>query len=309
MWNEPDFPFISGDNVFGCWGDIGDAYFGGGYYAEMLKVVYPQVKTADLQGQVIIGGLLLDCDPRPGAACDSLGHSNLQPKFLEGILHKYGGAYFDGVSFHAYDHYLGTLGQYYNPNWSSAWNTTGPVFIAKTQYIQSLLSQYEASDKFIMNTEMALLCESCNNDMTFEATKAYYVVQSYAAAITQGLRANIWYSVAGWRNSGLLDEDLSPRPVYTAFRFAQSELGSAEFIAEITSVKTGGGSAIKGYEFQRGNRCIWVLWSSDGNAHLISLSSEPVAAWDALGDYVSPSTVMNVTLKPLYLEWKITAVE
>ena len=38
-----------------------DPYYGGGYYAEMLKIVYPQIKAADPEAQILIGGLLLFC--------------------------------------------------------------------------------------------------------------------------------------------------------------------------------------------------------------------------------------------------------
>jgi hypothetical protein len=284
--------------MYGCWGDQNDAYYGGGYYAEMLKAAYPQIKAADPQAQVLIGGLLLDCDPRPGAGCATVGNSNLPPKFLEGILRNNGGPYFDGVSFHAYDFYQGQSGQYGNSNWQSAWNTTGPVFITKAQYLQSLLSQYGASGKFLINTESALLCDSCSNDPTFETTKAFYVAQAYAAAIAEGLRANIWYSVMGWRNSNLLNSDLSPRPAYTAFQFSRSELCNGTWLRNVTEY-----TGVKGGEFQRGDRRIWVLWSLDGNPHSISLSSAPMAAWDTLGNSVSPAASMNVSLNPLYLEW------
>jgi hypothetical protein len=307
MWNEPDYASYAGDKIFGCWGDISDAYFGGGYYAEMLKAVYPRVKLADPKAQVVIGGLLLDCDPRPGAGCALVGHSDLPSKFLEGILWNNGGSYFDGVSFHAYDYYgydlVAQKPIYVNPNWQSAWNTTGPVFIAKAQYIQSLLSQYGVSGKFLMNTESALLCDACVNDATYETTKATYLTQAYAAAIAQGLRANIWYSVAGWRNSGLLNADLSPRPAYTAFKFARSELGEVAFTGVITAADIGSVSGVNGYKFQSGDRRIWVLWSLDGNQHLVSLASTPMAAWDALGNSISPAASMNVTFSPLYLEW------
>jgi hypothetical protein len=37
--------------------------FGGEYYGNMLKIVYPAIKSADPQAQVLVGGLLLDCDP------------------------------------------------------------------------------------------------------------------------------------------------------------------------------------------------------------------------------------------------------
>jgi len=302
IWNEPDIDhsLVPGDSGYGCWGDQSDDHYGGGYYAEMLKVVYPQIKAADPQAQVLVGGLLLDCDPRPGAGCAMVGNSDLPPKFLEGILLGGGGPYFDGVSFHAYDFYNRSLGHYYNPNWQSAWNnTTGPVFIAKTQFIQSLLSQYGVSGKFLMNTESALLCDSCSNDSTFETTKAYYVAQAYAAAIAQGLRANLWYSVLGWRNSGLLNADLSPRPAYTAFQFARSELRDAAFVREITEY-----AGVKGYEFNRGDRRIWLLWSLDGISRPVTPSPAPLVACDAQGlCTTNPSLPNEVTLNPLYLEF------
>ena len=310
IWNEPDIdyrvPSVTPNNDWGCWGNQDDAYYGGGVYADMLKVVYPQIKAADPHAQVLIGGLLLDCDPRGSPSVCATVHpadpyADRPPKFLEGILRNNGGPYFDGISFHAYDYYLsGNLGVYANSNWRSVWNTTGPVLIAKTQFIQSLLMQYGVSGKFLMNTEVALICGSCS-DSTFETTKAYYVAQAYTAAISQGLRANLWYSVLGWRNSGLLNADLSPRPAYTAFQFASSELRDAAFVREITEY-----AGVKGYEFQRGDRRIWILWSFDGSTHSISLSGVPLAGWrvhDTSVTPVTPAASMDVTLNPLYLEW------
>jgi hypothetical protein len=299
MGNEPDIDssLVAGDSVYGCWGDQTDAYYGGGYYAKMLKAAYPQIKAADPHAQVLVGGLLLDCDPRgTPSVCASLTppHTDKPAKFLEGILLGGGGPYFDGVSFHAYDVYWGALGQYGVPNWNTAWNTTGPTVIAKAGFINSVLTAYGYSDKFLMNTETALLCDSCSNDATFETTKAYYVAQVYAAALAQGLRANIWYNVlGGWNNSGLINH-----PAYTAYQFARSELRDAVFVREITEY-----AGVKGYEYNRGDLRIWVLWSLDGDTHSITLSGAPLAAWDALGNVVSPAASMDVTWNPLYLEW------
>ena len=300
LWNEPDIDpsFVTSDSGYGCWGDPNDSYYGGGYYAEMLKAVYPQIKAADLHAQVLMGGLLLDCDPRPGAGCAVVGHGPKSSMFLEGILRNNGGSFFDGVSFHAYDSYYGQSGDYRNPNWQSAWNTTGPVLIAKTQFIQSLLSQYGVSGKFLMNTELAILCDSCSNDSTFETTKANYVVQAYAAAIAQGLRANIWYSVLGWQNSNLLNSDLSPRPAYTAFQFARTELYNATWVRDVTEY-----AGVKVYEFQRGDHRIWVLWSLDGAEHGISLDASPRAVFDAFGKSFTASNQLTITLEPKYIEW------
>ena len=46
--------------MFGCWDDPEDAYYGGEYYAEMLKVVYPVIKEADPEAKVLFGGLLYE---------------------------------------------------------------------------------------------------------------------------------------------------------------------------------------------------------------------------------------------------------
>jgi len=317
IWNEPDIDhsLVPGDSGYGCWGDQTNTYYGGGYYAEMLKVVYPQIKAADPQAQVLIGGLLLDCDPRGSPSVCATVHptdpyADKPTKFLEGILLDGGGPYFDGVSFHAYDYYNGSLGQYDNPNWSSAWNSTGPVLIAKAQFIQSLLSQYSVPGKFLMNTEAAIICGGandppgqppCESEPTspFETTKAYYVAQAYAAAIAQGLRANLWFSVLGWRNSGLLNSDLSPRPAYTAFQFARNELRDAAFVREITEY-----TGVKGYELNRGDRRIWLLWSLDGISHPVTPSPAPLVACNAQGlCATNPSLPIVVTLNPLYLEF------
>ena len=166
MWNEQDAPEQLVENIWGCWGDTGDAYNGGGYYAKMLKAAYPKIKAADGQAQVVFGGLLLDCDPRKtGTGGCANAQAAIAPMFLEGALKDGAGPYFDGLSFHGYDYYdyvdwnnPAALGKYGNGGWQSAWNTTGPVTVAKVEFIKSMLTKYSATGKFLMNTEVALIC-------------------------------------------------------------------------------------------------------------------------------------------------------
>ena len=191
IWNEPDV--ASGltsptGSFIGCWGDNDDPYYGGEAYGDMLEIIYPIIKAADPDTQIIAGELLLDCSPELDIEC-------LPGKFFEGLL--LSTSSFDGVSFHGYDYYMGSLGQYGNPNWNSGWNSSGPVLVSKAEYIARLLKSSGMSDKFIMNTEVALLCDTCDDDNDFEITKASYVVQAYARAIANGLEANIWFDVAG----------------------------------------------------------------------------------------------------------------
>jgi len=111
--------------------------------------------------------------------------------------------------------------------------------------------------------------------------------------------------VLGWRDSQLLNADLSTTQAYTVFQFARSELRNAAYSGMTNATDIGSSSNhVKGYKFLRGdNHRVWVLWSKDGNAHTITLSTAPLGAWDVLGNSVSPSSSMSVTVKPLYLEW------
>jgi hypothetical protein len=315
IWNEPDVAYSAGSPTtsFGCWGNAYDDYFGGGDYAEVLKVVYPYMKAADPEAQVMIGGLLLDCDNRPESNyCEAVGNSTKPPKYLEGILMNGAGNYFDGIAFHAYDYFPywePQLGQYLNNNWGSAWNTTGPVSSAKADFIRDMLAKYGVTGKFLMNTEAAIICgpnnvepggEGCEADPSspYEQTKARYVTQEYALAIVDELMANTWYALTGWRNSALINYDLTPRPAFIAYAFARTELRDAAFAQEITNYPN-----VRVYEFQRGGHTIWLLWSLDGGSHAISLPGTPHSIYDYMGTEISPASSITVTLDPLFINW------
>lgn len=307
--NEPDVDhvFVDPHSGFGCWGDQTDPYYGGGYYAEMLKAAYGSIKKADPEAKLLVGGLVLDCDPvNPPETSENSGQLKdcSSARFLEGILKNGGGDYFDGVSFHAYDYYPNLLGQYVNPNWHSSWDVTGPVLIAKTRYLRSILAAYGHADKFLMNTEVALLCgrdgteAECRTE-DYALTKAYYVAEANASALAQGIFSNIWYSLTGWRGSGLVDRSLKTYPVYDADKFSASQLKGAAFVSNVTDFQ-----GIKGYEFNLGGKRIWLLWSLDGNDHAIQLPSVPTSIYDVFGAAQAPQKSIMVTLAPVYLEWE-----
>lgn len=311
IWNEPDAPITYGINdptsQFGCWGDPNAPHFGGDYYGQMLKVVAPQIKAANPDAQVLLGGLLLDC--KPGVtSCDSTPAS-----FLEGVLAAGAGPHFDGVSFHAYDYFpydTPALGRYANLNWNNGWNTTGPVAHAKAEFVRGVLAAHGVSGKYLLNTEAALICRpdneppggpGCEHDSgsPFQQTKAYYLAQSYAQAIAEGFLANVWFTHLGWRDSALLHADGSPFPAYDAYVFALHELRNPAFMRQISEYP-----GVTGYEFHRGDARIWVLWSLDGNAHPLTLPGAPLAVYDVYGADVTPTgTSLTVDLKPLYVEW------
>jgi hypothetical protein len=305
LWNEPDIGVTDledPNSEFGCWGDAADPYFGGGAYAAMLKAAYPKMKAANPSVQVMIGGLLLDCDPRgappPGKNCTPA-------KFLEGILLGGGRDYFDGVSFHAYDFYGGSLGRYSNQtNWGTAWNTTGPTFITKAEFIRQVLNRYGATGKFLMNTESALIIwgVSGSTDATFALTRAYYVTQAYATAIAINLRGNLWFSMYGWFSSELIT-DGNPNKAFEAYDFASKKLGAARYSGAISSADLNGATGVRGYKFDRGDRRIWVIWSADGSDRSVNLSNTPVERYDLWGNSAGSGKSFTVGIMPLYVEW------
>lgn len=297
IWNEPDVFVNQTDNVFGCWGDTGDPYYGGGYYAQALIAIYPRIKQADPTAKVLVGGLLLDCDPDNPPA----GKDCTPSKFLEGILRAGGAPYFDGISFHAYDYYGDALGVYSNFNWEISWDTTGPGLIKKVRFLKDVLARYGVSGKEFFNTETAVICDDryVTCDSTYEQTKAYYVPQTYAAAIAEGLTGNVWYSLFGWRHSGLLESDLDPLPAYHAFVFGRRELDGATFVSEITAY-----AGVQGYEFNRDGTTLWVIWSKDGRDHSLDLPSTPTAVYDSFGNPKTASDPLDLIFAdgPLYVE-------
>lgn len=306
--NEPDVDYnlVPSESIFGCWGDAADAQYGGGYYAEMLKVVYPKVKIADAQSQVLIGGLLLDCDPvnPPETSAGSGEYKNCAPsRFLEGILQNGGGDYFDGVSYHAYENYGGAYGKFDNGNWHSSWDTTGPVLGAKTSYIRSLLNVYGLTNKYLMNTEVALMCGRTGSEAIclsddFLKTQSIYVVKSYVMALAEGLKANIWYNGVGWRATSLWDTQGTTFPSYISYQFVASQLQGAQFVKEVDQFP-----GVKGYEFTRNNQRFWVLWSLDGAEHTVQLDSSPIAMSDVSGNGLATDVEIKITLAPIYILW------
>jgi len=301
IWNEPDVDhnYVPADHMYGCWGNSSDPYYGGSYYADVLAMVYPRVKQANPQAQVLVGGLLLGCNMAYTQTCHYQGMN-----YLEGVLRhdgKYdGGRFFDGVAFHTYDDYYGSLGEYGNAGWQSTWFGDGPSVVVKARFIREVLARYGVSGKYLMNTETALRACQDSADQHFEETKAYYVAQLYAASIGEGMRATVWYALnEPWCNVRLLGDNNAPTPAFNAYRFARNELLNSTPMGYLNSYPN-----LKGYQFNRGDRHIWVIWSVDGASHSISLPQTPLAVWDVFGNPAPFSgTSLQVGVKPLYVEW------
>ena len=307
LGNEPDVDplLVPPKSVFGCWGNYLDPYYGGGYYAEMLKIVYPAIKSADPEAKVLLGGLLLDCDPNlppEGKDCSS-------GNFLEGVLLNGGGDYFDIVSFHGYTPYFGpTTGfpyaLYMDEN-SPSWQHLGGVVVGKINFIRQVMDKYGV-EKPLFHTEGALMCAEYNptdceepNELFFDA-QADYAVRMYVRNWAHEVEGTIWYQFEGpgWRYGGLLDDDQNPKPVYNALLFMTSILSGAAYTGEITQFE-----GLQGYEFVAPDKRVWVLWSPEQIDTQILVPGNMETSYDKFGNEIGQDGNILLVNSPVYLQF------
>ncbi len=296
VWNEPDAPISTSDISYGCWGDKADTYFGGTYFGNMLAAVYPAMKQANPNIKVVLSGLLMGCDG--SSAC---GNNVNTSRFFEGIMRSTGKNSFDVANFHGYDFYnidLG-LGKYVNPGWNYT-NLDGPIVVAKARFLKARMAQFGVS-KPLMNSETALAMFGCNGIpfQSFETTKAYYVPVSYAAAMSEGLIANIWFDAyGGWECTQLMDP-AHPKAL-VALKVAHQRLVGAQFTREVTGLPSG----IRAYEVNRGDKIVWVIWSLDGTPRNVTPAlGTPAGVYGTDGRSITPTATISIRMEPYYLEF------
>lgn len=298
MWNEPDVAtdLVDPDAPFGCWGDDADQYYGGGYYAEMLKRVYPVLKKANPQAKLVLGGLLLDCDPKHPPA----GRDCKPARFLEGILKNGGADAFDMVSYHGYPLWTG------NPNeeWDlkfDTWKARGGVVLGKLDFLREVMRDNNVS-KPVLLTEAGLICyqenATCPTPQMREA-QANYVIRLYTRAAANNLAGAIWFTLSGpgYRESGLLNGDQSPRPGFTTLKFLANLLQGAPYTEKLST------DQYEGYAFRKGNTTYRVYWTNNDQSVTIPLPNGTRAIYNKTGTSFAPSNNQAiVSFDPIIIE-------
>jgi len=307
LWNEPDVDHTTreGDSIFGCWGEGADSnYYGGGYYAQMLSQVYPAIKSVNPEAQVLIGGLLLDCDPTDLSQVTGCitPESKSPPRFFEGILKNNGGAYFDIVNFHGYP--SRQINVAINPIVAEKtlinWSVRGGAVKGKINFLRELMAKYGIS-KPIFQSETALMREAGYPDLAvFERYKADYLVWAFSRNISENLLGTTWYTFdgPGWNFSGILDANQTPLPAYQAMNFAVSKLAGAVYLAPVNTY-----AGVEGFKFGSGAKQIWVLFPSGNTTPpAVVLPAGYVVVYNTLGDPITPVNNTVTVDHPVYIE-------
>lgn len=254
FWNEPDvLPQDIGDEAgVGCWADASQPDYGGRYYAEALRNVYPAIKNANASATVIAGALLY------GLVDDTVSAKpHISELFVDGIFSSGGGAWLDGMSFHAYGEY-----------------GASSMLVAKTLRLQAQLEKYGLGYKKLYATELASMCagwdstQCAPNYNQWLYTQANYAARIYAEALALKLDGAFWYSLSssnpGFRFSHLIDEEngaVTLRPSYYAFYNSAHLLSSAEYIGPpITELSSDQLEKVQMLKFKKPKSILYVLW-------------------------------------------------
>jgi hypothetical protein len=311
LWNEPDH-FLVRDNPgtlrdesnmpYGCWGDPQDTeFYGGGYYAEVLRAISPAMKSVNPNVKIVLGGLLLDCDPATDCAQKNMSN------YFAGILNAGGSQFFDVVNFHAYNYYATNVSpiqrEFEIPNWL----TRGGQIEGKLAFLRQVMAQYDISKPIILS-EAGLICYGCTTfPDQFQQDKAEYVTWLYTRNWAKGLMATTWYTLdkGGWQGTGMLDAENNPLPAYYAFKTMTETLYGTAFSMEITPI-----TGVTAFEFIRGSKT-WVLFSMDGSEKVVDTSQygQVTEAFDMYGKACDGTTYCNINngqltfTRPVYLRF------
>ena len=325
IWNEPDDGRATPRNPkdpndpayhrqFGCWAEDNDPYGGGEYYGKMLKAIYPVFKNSS--AQLVLGGLLLPCDPRfPDstwpASCPTdpnWVHLTNRARFFEGILKECGTtSCFDVVNFHGFNFYQIGLSPIQSERSTQFWGASGGSVVGKLDYLRDMMTTYGVDQKPVLLTEAGLIdyddysLKPSFNRQAFEEAKADYVLWLYTRNIALDVMGTTWYHFRiGWKLSGLIDHNNRPLPAYRAYQVMTTTLGGAEYNRKLEL-----GSGILGYEFRKGGRTIWVLFSEDGSTKTINKSVFPYTirhVYNLMGGEVTQTDTTIQFNRPIYID-------
>jgi streptogramin lyase len=242
LYNEPDGNSFAPD---GRWGHAGPAY------AAMLAAVYPAVKAANPQAQVVFGGIAYDAFLEDGGW--------FVRTFLDVVLQAGGGAHFDYMNFHYY------------PAFAGSWTTgKGPGLKEKVAAVRAKLMDYGV-DKPILITETGWTHVGENND----EIQSRYVVALYTQSLAANVAVTFWWTLVdvhgtNW-NTGLATDTDPPvkKPAFAVYQRMVEELAQAQFVPTLPLPATNHPD-VEVYPFHAGanGQLLYVAWVNPVDANV-----------------------------------------
>lgn len=262
LYNEPD----AGIELNAA---AGHSYWGpfGAEYAAMLCSIYPAMKAASSDVQVVLGGIAYDNFLDSGGV--------FVRAFLGDVLDAGGGACFDVMNFHYY------------PPFEPIWSAYGPGLSGKAAFLRQ---NYPIASKPMMVTEAGWHSADYSIYPSSPAMQARYVVKLFTQAMYADLQALTWWTWidpgGGYAENGLLTLDLVPKVSYSVYQDAAARIGRSTFEAAVDV----GSADVEAYRFMSaGSQPFYVLWSIDEFVRSVSV---PLVAAQVRNMYGTPTLVV-----------------
>ena len=319
--NEPDVDpnEVPLDYGFGCWGDIDDTvYFGGYYYGQMLRVVSAAIKQADPTAQVWVGGLLLD---RPVTDPDDADEKGYTEKFFVGILEEIrdsgAGTSFDIVPYHAYSTYWDNYGNGKSYDYDIlpgyVWYAWGGTVVGKARFLRQFMAEYGVNKPVFLD-ETGFGCPEGNSyclapGPSFFESQATHLVRYFTRGLSEQVPGLMWYTLngPGWRYSSLLDENQQPRLSYGAYQVFSNQLQHAHYLYQVDYA-----TGIEAYAFRRNSEQVHIIWAKEDetipfyvpvNRFIMALSREGAVLYDSTNPPPEFGTefMLEARFEPIYI--------
>jgi hypothetical protein len=288
LGNEVDIDpsLVPIDNMFGCWGNQNDPYYGGGYYGEMLKVVAPAIRAADPEAKIVFGGLLLDSPNTPKTDPTRKGRSEL---FFEGALRAGAGPYFDILAFHSYPFWQ--YQRYLDHDLTHPkWKDLGGQMVGKVAFLRETMRRYNVDKPLWMN-EGGMIYFGNNPpapSAAFLENSAAHAARAFTRGLGVGVQQFFWFTLdaPGWNQGGLVERNGTIRPSFRVLRQLNRELKTAR----LPSTRINDyGPQVEAYRFYRPGELLDIIWSIDSTADTVSVPQwQYIGARDREGTPISP---------------------
>jgi len=207
-------------------------------YAALLANLYPLIKSANPNAQVVLGGLAMDWFISDGGFFDR--------NFLSDTLKYCTGTCFDIANFHYYPYYRGT------------WEPYGHDIIGKANFVSQTLASYHfLRPLFATETGWPNGLKWGNEEWA-----ARYVPKSFSRGLAAGLSATVWFAMldADTSSPGLLDStrvpgSLIPRPAYAAYQVLTGLMNGAKYLGAAPV-----SDPLEGYQFSAFDKRLDLYW-------------------------------------------------
>lgn len=284
LYNEPDHAHGPENTSGGCFG--GGDLNGNGKpdfedYAGMLRIARSAIHQGNPNAQLMMGAVAYDnfdeatAPPTyPGAGKGGVFNYHFLDQlmgYMQANPLPDGGKYFDLLGFNFY--------AIYGPYWQR--QAPGFGLVAKANALRRLMQKYGINAGLLVS-------ETGDDSVRVGADgQSQYAVKTFTRGLAAGISNVIWWTWQDFPDNapppsntwkyGLVDQNMTPKPSYSAYQTMSHTLTGATFSQEVT-VQGG-----EGYLFNKNGAGIAVIWSSTDAPVTISFAGKNVQVTDMYG--------------------------